>query len=152
MSIAISTLSPLAFESYIQKNIIIHNYYQTNAGILKVFSINEEIYKAEFCDVPDHLSIKNITLLESFNLLLVGTNFQIKVWKALLQTSENKTISYQELATIIDHPNSWRAVANVMAHNKIAFFIPCHKVIRKNGSLGGYKWGLERKKLLLAVK
>jgi len=83
-------------------------------------------------------------------LHLRGTNFQIKVWEALLRIPPGGVVSYDDLARRIRTPRAVRAVANAVAHNPVAFLIPCHRVIRKSGALGGYRWGETRKKALLA--
>jgi AraC family transcriptional regulator of adaptative response/methylated-DNA-[protein]-cysteine methyltransferase len=79
-----------------------------------------------------------------------GTNFQIKVWEALLRIPPGGVVSYEDLARHIHAPRAVRAVANAVAHNPVAWLIPCHRVIRKSGALGGYRWGETRKKALLA--
>jgi AraC family transcriptional regulator of adaptative response/methylated-DNA-[protein]-cysteine methyltransferase len=79
-----------------------------------------------------------------------GTNFQIKVWEALLRIPSGRVVSYEYLARHIHAPRAVRAVANAVAHNPVAWLIPCHRVIRKSGVLGGYRWGETRKKALLA--
>jgi AraC family transcriptional regulator of adaptative response/methylated-DNA-[protein]-cysteine methyltransferase len=79
-----------------------------------------------------------------------GTNFQIKVWEALLRIPPGGVVSYEDLARHIRAPRAVRAVANAVAHNPVAWLIPCHRVIRKSGMLGGYRWGETRKKVLLA--
>jgi AraC family transcriptional regulator of adaptative response/methylated-DNA-[protein]-cysteine methyltransferase len=79
-----------------------------------------------------------------------GTNFQIKVWEALLRIPPGGVVSYVDLARHIHAPRAVRAVANAVAHNPVAWLIPCHRVIRKSGALGGYRWGETRKKALLA--
>jgi AraC family transcriptional regulator of adaptative response/methylated-DNA-[protein]-cysteine methyltransferase len=79
-----------------------------------------------------------------------GTNFQIKVWEALLRIPPGRVVSYEDLARHIHAPRAVRAVANAVAHNPVAWLIPCHRVIRKSGALGGYRWGETRKKALLA--
>jgi len=79
-----------------------------------------------------------------------GTNFQIKVWEALLRIPPGRVASYEAIAQRIRAPRAVRAVANAVAHNPVAWLIPCHRVIRKSGALGGYRWGETRKKALLA--
>jgi AraC family transcriptional regulator of adaptative response/methylated-DNA-[protein]-cysteine methyltransferase len=79
-----------------------------------------------------------------------GTNFQIKVWEALLRIPPGRVVSYEDLPRHIPAPRAVRAVANAVAHNPVAWLIPCHRVIRKSGALGGYRWGETRKKALLA--
>lgn len=81
-------------------------------------------------------------------LYVRGTNFQVAVWKALLQTTTADSLSYSELARRIGKPESVRAVANAVAANPVALLIPCHRVIRESGALSGYRWGSERKQAL----
>ncbi len=85
-------------------------------------------------------------------LYLKGTNFQIKVWKALLKIPRGAIVSYKNIAQNIGNPDAVRAVANAVAHNPVAFLIPCHRVIRKTGAVGGYRWGTARKKAILALE
>lgn len=82
-------------------------------------------------------------------LLLRGTNFQIKVWEALLRIPPGEVVSYGELARRAGVPNAARAVGNALAANVIAALIPCHRVIRESGEIGHYRWGSERKMAML---
>jgi AraC family transcriptional regulator, regulatory protein of adaptative response / methylated-DNA-[protein]-cysteine methyltransferase len=79
-----------------------------------------------------------------------GTQFQKRVWKMLQSVPVGVTVSYSELAQQLDAPGSARAVARACATNPIALAIPCHRVVGKDGALTGYRWGLERKRILLA--
>ena len=81
---------------------------------------------------------------------LLGTGFQQRVWDALMKVPEGETVSYAGLARQLGAPRAARAVASACAHNRIAVVVPCHRVIRGDGSLGGYRWGLPRKQHLLA--
>lgn len=81
-----------------------------------------------------------------------ATTFQRKVWKVLQQIPRGETRSYREIAGMIGQPTAARAVARACATNPIAVAIPCHRVVRGNGQLAGYRWGLERKKRLLALE
>ena len=81
-----------------------------------------------------------------------GTAFQIKVWQFLLSIREGDVLSYGEVAAHIDKPKAHRAVATACAKNRIGVLIPCHRVLRGDGSLGGYRWGLERKRTLLDME
>ena len=83
---------------------------------------------------------------------LEGTHFQISVWKELLKIPVGQTKTYKEIAVAIGKPNSSRAVANACAQNPYAPEVPCHRVIRSDGSLGGYSadGGIKRKRELLA--
>jgi AraC family transcriptional regulator, regulatory protein of adaptative response / methylated-DNA-[protein]-cysteine methyltransferase len=80
---------------------------------------------------------------------LQGTAFQIKVWEFLLSLEEGDVISYAELAQRIDQPRAVRAAASACGANRIAVLVPCHRILRGDGGLGGYRWGLERKRTLL---
>ena len=80
---------------------------------------------------------------------LQGTAFQIKVWEFLLSLEEGDVISYAELARRIDRPRAVRAAASACGANRIAVLVPCHRILRADGGLGGYRWGLERKRALL---
>ncbi len=80
---------------------------------------------------------------------LIGTAFQKKVWDALMKIPPGETRSYAELAAALGAPKSARAVASACAHNRVAILVPCHRVIRGDGSLGGYRWGLPMKQRLL---
>lgn len=80
---------------------------------------------------------------------LRGTAFQRRVWRALRDIPVGRTLSYAELAARIDAPRATRAVASACARNPVALAIPCHRVVRSDGGLGGYRWGVERKRALL---
>ena len=79
-----------------------------------------------------------------------GTDFQRLVWSALAQIPQGETRSYGQVARSMGREASARAVARACASNNIAVLVPCHRVIREDGGMGGYRWGLERKKRLLA--
>ena len=81
---------------------------------------------------------------------LIGTAFQQKVWRALREIPPGTTVSYGELARRIDAPRAVRAVGTACGQNPVAVAVPCNRVLREDGSLGGYRWGLERKRKLLA--
>lgn len=80
---------------------------------------------------------------------ITGTDFQKRVWQALQMVPAGETRSYSEIAEKIGSPGSVRAVAGACAANSLALAIPCHRVIRHDGQLSGYRWGVERKKILL---
>jgi AraC family transcriptional regulator of adaptative response/methylated-DNA-[protein]-cysteine methyltransferase len=79
-----------------------------------------------------------------------GTAFQQLVWDALRRIPPGETRSYAEVAKTIGKPKAVRAVANACASNPVALVVPCHRVVQKNGSLSGYRWGVKRKAALLA--
>jgi AraC family transcriptional regulator of adaptative response/methylated-DNA-[protein]-cysteine methyltransferase len=82
-------------------------------------------------------------------VLLKGTEFQVKVWEALLKIPEGFVQSYQDVARTIQKPSASRAVGTVVGQNAVAYLIPCHRVIRETGILGDYRWGSSRKKAIL---
>jgi len=83
------------------------------------------------------------------HLWVRGSNFQIKVWEALLRIAPGELASYEQVARAIDHPRASRAVGAAVGANPIAVLIPCHRVIRKAGDFGDYRWGLTRKRALV---
>ena len=93
--------------------------------------------------------IDNPDTTDDLPLDIDGTDFQKSVWQALREIPAGSTISYTELAERIGKPAAVRAVAHACAENAHAVLIPCHRVVRSDGSLAGYRWGLERKRLLL---
>jgi len=87
---------------------------------------------------------------QPLNVHLRGTNFQLKVWEALLQIPIGAVTTYEGIAERIGNPTATRAVGTAIGHNPIAVLIPCHRVIRKVGEYGNYRYGALRKKALLA--
>jgi len=96
------------------------------------------------------LSLHGQPPAQQVSLDVHATTFQWKVWQALRAIPIGQTRSYQEIAQAIGRPTAARAVAQACATNPVAVFIPCHRVVRNNGQLGGYHWGVERKQQLLA--
>jgi AraC family transcriptional regulator of adaptative response/methylated-DNA-[protein]-cysteine methyltransferase len=104
----------------------------------------------------DHASAKKTaerifrgTGSEQFNLELKGTNFQIKVWEALLRIPSGTVVSYGDVARAIDRPAAHRAVGTAVGQNPISFLIHCHRVIKSTGAFGAYGGGASRKKMIL---
>lgn len=83
---------------------------------------------------------------------LKGTDFQKKVWGALLRIPYGKTCSYKDIATALSNEKACRAVGTANGRNPVAIIVPCHRVINANGGLGGYSSGLDRKRFLLALE
>jgi AraC family transcriptional regulator, regulatory protein of adaptative response / methylated-DNA-[protein]-cysteine methyltransferase len=96
----------------------------------------------------DHLDGQEV----KFPLDIRGTDFQMKVWTALRDIPRGETRSYCDIAEMVGEPRAVRAVANACASNPVPLIIPCHRVIRKNGDLGGYGLGIGRKKALLTAE
>ena len=91
----------------------------------------------------------NIFAGERAPLDVRGTNFQVRVWEALLRIPEGSVACYEDVARSMGRPDATRAVAGAVAANRIAWLIPCHRVIRKVGESGGYRWGTTRKRAML---
>ena len=157
-------------------NIIEFGYGDSPFGTTLIAWANQHICRVAFCDQPtsdfeNELRkfwpktpiVKNnpgaldfakqlfdkTSATRGFSLLVKGSQFQIKVWEALLQVKPGEVISYQALASLAGSPNASRAVGSAMAANKVAYLIPCHRVIRKNGDLGSYRWGRDKKAAML---
>jgi AraC family transcriptional regulator of adaptative response/methylated-DNA-[protein]-cysteine methyltransferase len=90
--------------------------------------------------------------LRNLPLDVQGTAFQAQVWQALRAIPEGETRSYAQVAQAIGRPTAMRAVANACGANRVAMVIPCHRVVREGGASGGYRWGVERKRALLAIE
>jgi AraC family transcriptional regulator, regulatory protein of adaptative response / methylated-DNA-[protein]-cysteine methyltransferase len=121
-------------------------------------ALRGEYARAEFQRDDEHLKQWVVAILEHLDgsrpvidvpLDIQATAFQWKVWNALRQIPRGETRTYSEIAAEIGQPKAVRAVASACANNHAAIVIPCHRVIGKNGQLSGYKWGIERKRLLL---
>jgi len=86
------------------------------------------------------------------SLFMVGTNFQIKVWKALLTIPRGVTLTYKDIAEIIGNPSASRAVGRAVGANPISLLIPCHRIILRSGIVHNYRWGIARKRALIALE
>ncbi len=109
-----------------------------------------EDYKATVSLVEPIFDLRYNHPGKPLNVHLRGTNFQLKVWEALLQVPVGTVTTYGEIAARIGKPSAMRAVGTAVGHNPIAVLIPCHRVIRKMGEFGNYRYGELRKKALLA--
>lgn len=113
---------------------------------------NQSVFRSGYNDL--HQCIVNIfkdpkSHISPLKLHVIGSPFQLKVWKSLLEVPYGTTISYQDLAKKIGQPKASRAVGNAVAQNKIALLIPCHRVIKSDGMPGNYRWGKALKEKLL---
>jgi AraC family transcriptional regulator, regulatory protein of adaptative response / methylated-DNA-[protein]-cysteine methyltransferase len=109
---------------------------------------NDPAFAAQVAQVVSLLETPGRSL--ALPLDVQGSAFQQRVWAALRDIPAGSTVSYAELAARIGSPQAIRAVAGACAANRLAVAIPCHRVIRSNGDLSGYRWGLARKRALLA--
>ena len=113
-----------------------------NALIKKDENMTENIIQKIF-------NPQNFSANKPLPLLLQGTNFQLKVWQALLKIPEGCVTSYGYLAEKIGQPTASRAVGTAIGNNPISYLIPCHRVLRSDGGIGGYRWGTDRKLAIL---
>ena len=111
-----------------------------------------EDYKSTAALVGPIFDLRYNTRIKPLTLHLRGTNFQLKVWEALLNIPAGAVTTYEGLAERIGQPTASRAVGTAVGHNPIAVLIPCHRVIRKVGEFGNYRYGALRKKALLAYE
>ena len=109
-----------------------------------------EDYRSTAALVEPIFDLRNSGRGKPLNVHLRGTNFQLKVWEALLQVPAGAVTTYEGIASSIGRPGATRAVGTAVGHNPIAVLIPCHRVIRKVGEFGNYRYGSSRKKALLA--
>jgi AraC family transcriptional regulator of adaptative response/methylated-DNA-[protein]-cysteine methyltransferase len=91
----------------------------------------------------------SLIAVQPLHLYLCGSNFQLKVWEALLRIPSGNVVSYRDIASYLGEPNASRAVGNALAHNPVAVLIPCHRVIHSLGEFGNYHYGEARKVALL---
>ena len=136
---------------------------QSHSGICAIFlgdgpdklvkALHKTFPKATQKEIPEIQQvitiIENPKTTQALALDIQGTAFQKKVWRALQEIPAGSTASYTDIADKIGSPTSCRAVAQACAANQLAVIIPCHRVVRKDGGLSGYRWGVERKRILL---
>lgn len=115
-----------------------------------------EIIRADECTAglvarifPNNASEQSLSAPGRLHLLLKGSQFQLQVWEALLRVPEGELLSYQQLAQQAGKVRATRAVASAVAHNNLAYLIPCHRVIRSNGEFNEYRWGATRKLVMI---
>lgn len=101
--------------------------------------------------LKDYFSGKKVRFQEKLDLSS-GSPFEQKVWKKMLQIPYGKTVSYKKLAQMAGNSKKARAVGNTCAKNPVSIVVPCHRVIKSDGGLGGYGGGVERKKRLLSIE
>jgi AraC family transcriptional regulator of adaptative response/methylated-DNA-[protein]-cysteine methyltransferase len=86
---------------------------------------------------------------QPIRLVLIGTDFEVRVWETLMKIPMGKAVSYTDIARHLGQPTASRAVGSAVGRNPISFVVPCHRVLRGDGTLGGYHWGLTRKRALI---
>lgn len=96
--------------------------------------------------------VRGQLLSTSTSIRVSGTSFQEKVWAAIRTIPSGDVRTYSDLASMIGQPKAVRAVASACAKNSIALLIPCHRVVKSDGTIGGYRWGVRRKRALLSAE
>jgi AraC family transcriptional regulator of adaptative response/methylated-DNA-[protein]-cysteine methyltransferase len=94
-------------------------------------------------------SAANVGGEQHVRLVLIGTDFEVRVWETLLKIPVGRAVSYGDIARHIGHPTASRAVGTAVGRNPISFVVPCHRVMRADGGLGGYHWGVTRKRAII---
>jgi AraC family transcriptional regulator of adaptative response/methylated-DNA-[protein]-cysteine methyltransferase len=171
--IAIDAMSPGEYKSGGRGMRATYGFAQTPFGMIRVVQTAHGIAMLDFVDEvqpidPARTPLPHATFVredgeaeriaklafgeihEPLRLHLHGTNFQLRVWNALLALDPGERVSYAQLASAIGEPTAVRAVGNALAVNPVAILIPCHRVIASSGAVGSYKWGDRRKRALLA--
>lgn len=144
-----------AFIATTSRGILELTFLSEEQSIYELIRLKNEFPKAEFVENQDITSIFiSQIFVESIGkkplmMLLRGTNFQIKVWEALLKIPSGRMACYEDVAKLINKPTAQRAVGSAIGANNIAYLIPCHRVIQKVGTTGNYRWGAYRKKAIL---
>ena len=127
------------------------NFINSKFSNHKIYNKKNEILNYTISQLSDYFSGERT----EFNIplsFMYGTDFQINVWKKLRSIKFGETVSYLQIAKLINNPFSYRAVGNANNKNPISIIIPCHRVITNDGNLGGYGGGLESKKFLLNLE
>ena len=129
----------------------IENFINSKFSNKKIYSKKNQILNKTTSQLSDYFLGKRIEFNIPINYVY-GTEFQIKVWEKLRSIKYGETLSYMDVAKLIDNPRSYRAVGNANNKNPISIIIPCHRVIANDGNLGGYGSGLKSKLLLLNLE
>jgi len=175
--VTIEAMTPGAYKNRGSDLTIYYSFHDTPFGRVLIASTTLGVCKMEFVDSdttglpflrnewPEanlvHDQPKNQPVVDlmfsnsgqpngQINLNLKGTPFQLKVWEALLKIPEGQLATYSQIADFIGHPGASRAVGTAIGSNPVAVLIPCHRVIRSDGGIGGYHWGNDRKLSLIA--
>lgn len=135
-----------------EKGICHLSFFENEEVALK--DLQAEFPNAKFEEKSDYRHEYALLALSSdnkkkLNLHIKGTDFQLKVWEALLKIPYGQLLSYGDLASQLGKPSASRAVGTAIGSNPVAYLIPCHRVIQNTGAFGGYKWDMARKKAII---
>ena len=136
------------------------SYLQTEVGFFKVVWCEDGIFTSGFVDdLPGSDEFNSAPFLsfllqcqDQLPLIVQATEFQKSVWLAISKSEAGQCFTYKSLAMDMGKPDAVRAVGSALGKNQHALFIPCHRAIRSDGGLGGFRWGLERKSHLLQLE
>lgn len=177
--VQIEAVTPSEFKQKGQGLSIVYGYHTSPYGLVFLAQTSRGICQLDFVDLHNveaplrHLqqnwcnadiiedNIQTAKVIDSLfsgskpdpsplSLWVRGTNFQLNVWRALLTLQQSEVASYGDIAQLIGKPKASRAVGTAIGTNPVALIIPCHRVLRQNGELGGYRWGETRKHAILA--
>ena len=127
---------------------------KTAKNILRVYWPEANLFfsNKETQSIATKIFEQRFNAKKPLSLYVQGTNFQINVWRALLDIQVGEFKSYGDIAKKIDKPKAYRAVGTAVGANPIAYFIPCHRVIQSSGKIGKYRWGSTRKRAILCLE
>lgn len=170
-----NTVSIITLSKQEQKDLIInYSFYNTDYGLALIASTSKGVCYIGFGEKELMLSdlkkrYPNAAIQEektelhklalkfirneevtALPLHISGTDFQLSVWKALLEIPIGKLTTYKKIADAVNNPKAVRAVGSAVGDNPVSYIVPCHRVIRSDGGLGGYFWGLDIKKKMIA--
>ncbi|RSM24195.1 bifunctional transcriptional activator/DNA repair enzyme AdaA [Aeromonas salmonicida] len=144
-----------AFVALTQRGVCNFSFLDEKAPEVPLAALAHNWPEAELREAPSRTQNVINTMFDSnqapdrpISLHVSGTNFQISVWRALLQIPPAKVVSYAQVASAVGNPKAARAVGLAVGANPVALMIPCHRVIQQNGKLGGYHWGETRKQAI----
>lgn len=145
------------YNKYIKIKSFIFEIIANDKYLLEINRVNKikEENSNQICKIASEEILKYFNKeISNINIeyLLQGTDFQKMVWNALLNIPYGKTLTYKEIAILINKPKAVRAVANAISKNKLLIIIPCHRVIGSNGSLTGFRGGLDLKEHLINLE
>ena len=145
------------YNKYIKIKTFIFEIIANDKYLLEINRVNKikEENSNQICKIASEEILKYFNKeISNINIeyLLQGTDFQKMVWNALLNIPYGKTLTYKEIAILINKPKAARAVANAISKNKLLIIIPCHRVIGSNGSLTGFRGGLDLKEHLINLE
>ncbi|MDX2126849.1 MAG: methylated-DNA--[protein]-cysteine S-methyltransferase [Aeromonas hydrophila] len=146
-----------AFVALTPRGVCNFSFFNDQAPQTPLSALAQSWPEAELREAPSRTQGVIHTMFDSskapdrpISLHVSGTNFQISVWRALLQIPPAKVVSYAQVASAVGNPKAARAVGLAVGANPVALMIPCHRVIQQNGKLGGYHWGETRKQAIHA--